>query len=186
MIEGEKLPVLETERIRLRHLEESDIDSLFEIFSDAEAMRFFGIVPFAERADAKNYLAEIHAGFGKKTLFQWGIALRETDQVIGTSTLFHADEKNRRAELGYALNRQFWGKGLIAEALNSLLTFTFEKLNLHRLEADVDPRNTASVKVLERLGFQKEGFLRERWIVQGEIQDAVFYGLLKSDWNKSA
>jgi [ribosomal protein S5]-alanine N-acetyltransferase len=181
MIEGEKLPVLEASRIRLRHLEESDIDALYAIFSDAEAMRFFGIVPFAKPADAENYLAEIHAHFEKKTLFQWGISLKPDDKIIGTTTLFHTDEKNRRAEIGFALNRRFWGKGYVTEAVNSLLKFAFEELNLHRIEADVDPRNAPSIRVLERFGFQKEGYLRERWIVQDEIQDAIFYGLLKTD-----
>ncbi len=182
MIQGEKLPVIEASRVRFRHLEEADIDSLFAIFSDEEAMRYWGSPPFAERGDAVNYLADIHEHFRKKTLFQWGIAQKSDDKIIGTSTLFHTDEKNRRAEIGYALNREFWGKGYITEALNSLLKFAFEELNLHRIEADVDPRNLASIRVLERFGFQKEGYLRERWIVQGEIQDALFYGLLRSDW----
>ena len=181
MIQGEKLPVIESSRVRLRHIENADIDSLYDIFSDAEAMRFFGSPPFAERADAVNYLADINENFQKKTLFQWGIALNSDNKIIGTSTIFSVDERNRRAEIGYALNREFWGKGYITEALNSLFRFAFEELKLHRIEADVDPRNNASIKILEKFGFQKEGYLRERWIVQGEMQDAFFYGLLKSD-----
>jgi [ribosomal protein S5]-alanine N-acetyltransferase len=72
----------------------------------------------------------------------------------------------------------------VHEALKALLEFAFEKMNLHRVEADIDPRNTASRKVAERLGFQKEGHLRERWIVGDEIQDTLFYGLLESDWKR--
>lgn len=182
MIQGEKLPVIESSRVRLRHIENSDIDSLYDIFSDAEAMRFFGSLPFAERADAVNYLADINENFNKKTLFQWGIALKSNNRIIGTSTIFHADEKHRRAEIGYALNREFWGKGYVTEALNSLFRFAFEELKLHRIEADVDPRNAASIKILEKFGFQKEGYLRERWFSGDEIQDAFFYGLLKREW----
>lgn len=68
------------------------------------------------------------------------------------------------------------------EALTALLDFAFGALDLHRLEADVDPRNAASVRTLERLGFRREGYLRERWLVGGEIQDALFYGLLRREW----
>jgi ribosomal-protein-alanine N-acetyltransferase len=182
MITGEKLPIIETERLRLRHLEESDTDSLFEIFSDEEAMRFWSWTPFKERAQAEKLLAEIHDHFRQKSLFQWGIALRSSDLVIGTTTLFRYDEQSRRAELGYILNRRYWGKGYIGEALSALFDFAFGKLNLNRLEADIEPRNLASVKTVERLGFQKEGLLRERWIVGDDIQDSLFYGLLRKDW----
>jgi RimJ/RimL family protein N-acetyltransferase len=68
------------------------------------------------------------------------------------------------------------------ETLRAVLNYAFEVLNLHRIEADVDPRNAASVKTVERLGFQREGYLRERWQVNGEIQDALFYGLIRPDW----
>lgn len=186
MIKGEKLPVIEASRVRLRHIENADINSLYDIFSDSEALRCWGSPPFAERADAVNYLADINANFEKKTLFQWGISLKPDDKIIGTTTLFHLDEKNRRAEIGYALNREFWGKGYVTEALNSVFRFAFDELNLHRIEADVDPRNNASIKILEKFGFQKEGYLRERWFSGDEIQDAFFYGLLKSDWKHIA
>lgn len=184
MITGEKLPTIETERLRLRHLEESDTNSLFEIFSDEEAMRFWSWTPFKERAQAAKLLADIHENFRQKSHFQWGIALRADDQVIGTTTLFRFDDQSRRAELGYILNRRFWGRGYAGEALSALLDFAFDELNLNRLEADIEPRNAASVKTVERLGFQKEGLLRERWIVEGETQDTAFYGLLKRDWEQ--
>jgi RimJ/RimL family protein N-acetyltransferase len=74
------------------------------------------------------------------------------------------------------------GNGYMNEALVSLLEFGFSQLALNRLEADIDPRNTASAKSLERLGFRKEGHLRERWIVAGEVSDSGLYGLLRSDW----
>jgi RimJ/RimL family protein N-acetyltransferase len=70
------------------------------------------------------------------------------------------------------------------EALQATLGYAFHILDLHRIEADVDPRNQASIKTLERLGFQREGLLRERWQVGGEIQDSLFYGLLRRDWEE--
>jgi RimJ/RimL family protein N-acetyltransferase len=63
-----------------------------------------------------------------------------------------------------------------------VLSYAFEALNFHRIEADVDQRNAASIRTVERLGFQREGYLRERWQVNGEIQDALFYGLIRPDW----
>ncbi|MFN2369802.1 MAG: GNAT family N-acetyltransferase, partial [Candidatus Krumholzibacteriia bacterium] len=87
-----------------------------------------------------------------------------------------------RAELGYGLRADAWGQGYAAEAVGELLRFGFTELALHRVEADVDPRNEASVRLLERLGFTREGLLRERWIVEEEISDAAFYGLLRREW----
>jgi RimJ/RimL family protein N-acetyltransferase len=184
MLKGEKLPRIEASRVRLRHLEEADTDSLFDIFSDREAMRFWSTPPFTTRVEAVRLLAEIHDFWRQKTLFQWGIALREDDTIIGTTTLFRFDWQSRRAEIGYILNRRFWGNGFAREALTALIEFAFGELNLHRIEADIDPRNAASQKTVERLGFRREGHLRERWIVGGEFQDTLFYGLLESDWRK--
>jgi len=82
------------------------------------------------------------------------------------------------------MGRACWGKGYMNEALNALVSHAFEVMRLRRLEADVDPRNAASIRTLERLGFQREGYLRERWHVNGEVQDAIFYGLLRREWLK--
>jgi RimJ/RimL family protein N-acetyltransferase len=115
-------------------------------------------------------------------MFKWGIALRDSNTLIGTATLFNLSLDNGRAELGYAMGHTYWGKGYMNEALRALLSHAFEVMELRRLEADVDPRNAASIRTLERLGFQREGFLRERWHVNGEIQDAFFYGLLRREF----
>jgi RimJ/RimL family protein N-acetyltransferase len=99
-------------------------------------------------------------------------------------SLFHFHIPSRRAEVGYALGRPYWGSGYITEALQALLDYAFQTLDLNRLEADIDPRNLASARTLERLGFQKEGHLRERWIVNGEISDTWIYGLLRREWQE--
>jgi ribosomal-protein-alanine N-acetyltransferase len=182
MIDADRLPTLLASRVALRWLDEGDLDALFEIFSDPEVMRYWSSPPLEDRDAARRLLAHIHDNFHRRTLFQWGVARREDDRVMGTCTLFHLDPDNRRAEIGYALGRQHWGKGYMGEALHALLGFAFGELGLHRLEADVDPRNTASIKSLERLGFRQEGYLRERWIVNGEIQDALLFGLLRREW----
>ncbi|MEW6131301.1 MAG: GNAT family protein [Acidobacteriota bacterium] len=182
MIDAQFLPTITANRLTLRALDERDIPALFTIFSQAEVMRYWSSPPMRELADAEALLQDIGAGFQQKTLFQWGVALTSTHQVIGTCTLFHLDSKNRRAEIGYALAREQWGKGIMQEALTALVDFAFNSLDLHRIEADVDPRNHKSLRLLERLGFIKEGLLRERWLVGGEVQDSMMLGLLRREW----
>jgi RimJ/RimL family protein N-acetyltransferase len=116
---------------------------------------------------------------------KWAIAEKKSNELIGTITLFNLNLDNRRAEIGYGLDRAFWRQGYMHEALKALVSHAFNDLSLHRLEADVDPRNAGSIRTLEKLGFQREGYLRERWHVDGEIQDALFYGLLRPEWEKA-
>lgn len=96
-------------------------------------------------------------------------------------TLFAFSAQCRRAEVGYALASQCWGCGYMDEALRALLGYGFGELGLNRVEADIDPRNKASARSLERLGFVKEGHLRERWVVGDEVSDTALYGLLARD-----
>jgi RimJ/RimL family protein N-acetyltransferase len=184
---GERLPLLPASRLELRWLEERDVPALFEIFSDAEAMRYWSAPPLPDLAAAEKLLREIYGYFETRTLFKWGIARRAVDgqgegSVLGTCTLLHIDFTHRRAEIGFALGRAHWGQGYAFEAVSTLLGFAFETLGLHRLEADVDPRNISSLRLLERLGFRREGHLRERYHVGGEIQDSLILGLLRREW----
>ena len=176
------LPIINTPRLVLRWISEDDVDSLFEIFSDPQVMRYWSSAPLANREAAADLQREIAEGNESDRMFKWGVALRDSNTVIGTATLFNLSLDNGRAELGYAMGSAYWGKGYMNEALNALVSHSFDVMELRRLEADVDPRNAASIRTLERLGFQREGFLRERWHVNGEIQDAFFYGLLRREW----
>jgi len=183
-MDSKTLPIIAAPRVVLRWISENDIDGLYEIFSNPQVMRYWSTVPLPDREAAAALQREIAEGNERETMFKWGIALRESNTVIGTTTLFNLNLDNGRAELGYAMAHAYWGKGYMNEALKALVSYAFEVMELRRLEADVDPRNTASIRTLERLGFQREGFLRERWHVNGEIQDALFYGLLRREWLK--
>jgi len=183
---AERLPTLEADRVRLRWLRTGDIPALFNIFSDGEVARYWSSPAMKSQEEAVTLLGEIHDFFHKGTLFQWGVALRSTDQVIGTCTLASIDTANRRAEIGFALGSDHWHHGYMSEAVETLLRFAFGDMDLHRIEADVDPRNAASRRLLERFDFQREGLLRERWIVDGEITDTVLYGLLQREWTARA
>ena len=183
-MDSKTLPIISTPRIVLRWISEDDIDSLYEIFSNRHVMRYWSSEPLADREAAADLQREIAGGNENETMFKWGLALRDSNTVIGTTTLFNLNLDNGRAELGYAMSHEHWGKGYMNEALKALVSHAFEVMDLRRLEADVDPRNAASIRLLEKLGFQREGFLRERWHVNGEIQDAFFYGLLRHEWRK--
>ena len=183
-MDSKTLPIITTPRVVLRWISEDDIESLYEIFSSPQVMRYWSSAPLADREAAADLQREIAGGNESETMLKWGLALRDSDTVIGTTTLFNLSLDNGRAELGYAMAHAHWGKGYMNEALTALVSHAFEVMELRRLEADVDPRNAASIRTLERLGFQREGFLRERWHVNGEIQDAFFYGLLRREWLK--
>jgi RimJ/RimL family protein N-acetyltransferase len=175
------LPSLTTQRLKLRWLTDQDVPALFTIFGDKEVTRYWGHSVLPDLVAAAELLADIHSKFGSQTLFQWGIALLETDLVIGTCSLASLNPENRRAELGFALARNYWRQGYISEALPALLQFAFCGLHLHRSWADTDPRNVPSIRTLEKLGFRQEGILREHYLLQGEPQHALVYGLLQSD-----
>jgi len=176
------LPTIAADRVCLRPVTTDDTDQLYRIFSHPEVMRYWGAPALADRNAARALVFEIQEGFAQRSMLKWGLALRHSDELIGTVTLFNLNLDNGRAEIGYGLGREHWRKGYITEALQSLIKYSFEVLDLRRLEADVDPRNTASIRTVERLGFQREGYLRERWHINGETQDSLFYGLLRHEW----
>ena len=184
-MDWERLPTIKTSRLDLRWISLDEVDAFYTIYSNPEVMRYWSTPPLPDRDAASKLITEIHEGFKRRELLKWGIALRTNDTLIGSVTLFHLDFTHRRAEIGYALGRAHWGNGYMQETLQAVLNHAFTVLNLHRIEADVDPRNAASVRTLERLGFQREGYLRERWQVNGEIQDAFFYGLLRPEWDSA-
>ena len=182
MIDGDQLPTLVAPRVALRWLTEGDAGALYGVFSDPKVMRYWSTLPMTDIAQARKLIADIHEGFRTRRLFQWGVHHVEADRIIGTCTLFSINEAQGRGEIGYALGHDFWGHGYINEALTALADFAFGTLGMRRLEADVDPSNARSMRALERLGFRREGLLRERWKINGELQDSVVLGLLSHEW----
>jgi RimJ/RimL family protein N-acetyltransferase len=176
------LPRLEGPRVLLRQLEARDLSDLLAVFGDPYVAKYWGGELLGSLEEAQQLLAQITTGIEQRQFFQWAIALKPEDSVVGTCTLFALNQRHRRAELGFALKRSHWGRGLGTEAVRVLVAFAFGRMGLHRLEADTDPRNDASRKLLSRLGFREEGYLRERYFTMAEVQDAVFFGLLRSEW----
>jgi RimJ/RimL family protein N-acetyltransferase len=156
---------------------------LLGIFSDPAVMRYWSTPPWNSIEQALKMIErDVKAMAGGEHL-RLGIERTGDGVLIGTCTLFALSEQCRRAEIGYGMALHAWGQAYMDEALRALLNYGFSELRLNRVEADIDPRNEASAKSLERLGFKKEGYLRERWIVGDEISDSALYGLLRRDWH---
>jgi ribosomal-protein-alanine N-acetyltransferase len=175
------LPVLQGDRVRLREFRDDDVEALYTIYSDPRVMRYWSYPAWTEPAQAAAYLERVRSASVSEGVFPWAVARNDDDVLIGTTTLWHIDAGNSRAEIGYALASRLWGQGYAQEALRVALGFAFDVLQLRRIEADVDPRNVASCRLLERVGFTREGVLRERWTVGGELQDSAIHGLLRGE-----
>jgi ribosomal-protein-alanine N-acetyltransferase len=173
---------LTTERLLLRPLRESDAFDLFSICSDPEVMRYWSTPPWQSIDAAYENIARDLKAMAAGEYVEFGIERIEDAQLLGKCVLFNLKPDCRRAEMGYGTSCASWGRGYAREALLALLQFGFSELDLNRVEADTDPRNVRSVKLLQRLGFKLEGHLRERWIVGGEVSDSAIFGLLRRDF----
>lgn len=180
----ERLPNLATERTTLRSLRLNDASELHPILADPETMRYWSSPPHEDVARTREMIVSIQQGFDARTVLQWGIERTEDIRLLGTVTLMPEPEQPR-AELGFILGREHWGEGYAGEAQSAVVDFGFGELGLHRLEADTHPGNEGSSRSLERLGFKREGLLRERWVVGGEFSDSVIWGLLANEWRAS-
>jgi RimJ/RimL family protein N-acetyltransferase len=175
-------PHLTADGLRLRTITENDCDAFFEIFSDEQTLEYWSDGPISQREEVQKLVRQEIKNAQAENCINWGIALPDTDFLIGKFTLFNFHQQNRRAEVGYVLNRAHWGKGHMSAVMERVLAFAFDELSLHRLEADTDPHNIASLALLEKFGFQREGYFRERWYVHERWLDSVMLGLLKAEY----
>ena len=176
-------PQLRGKRVHLRGPTADDADGVFALFSNPGVMRYWSRAPMRERGEAEGLIGEMLEAFSKRELINW-VIVDADDRVIGTCTLFHFDPRHRRAEVGYALHSHHWGRGLASEAATLAIDWVLRTLDLHRVEADIDPRNDASRRLLERLGFRREGVLRERFFVGDAATDSEWFGVLATEWRE--
>ena len=179
------LPRLVCEQVVLRPWHSNDAKGLLRMHSNPAAMRYWSTEPWehGNMARAEEYLDRIDAGAQKGDLLQWAACLPGNSELIGTVTLYNICSTHRRCEIGYMLDQPLWGKGLGRSMVRLALKHAFTALNIHKIEADADPRNLASCRMLEAIGFQREGVLRERWRTGGELQDSAIYGLIPAEFN---
>ena len=177
--------ILESRRLLLRRVDTRDLADLGVVNGDDAVTRFLPYATWRTPADASAWFERMQAIQATGTALQLVIVERTSERAIGTCLVFRHDEGSARAELGYVLGRAHWSRGYMREALGVLIANAFGPMKLRRLEAEVDPRNGASQRLLLHLGFQKEGRLRERWIAKGEAKDVDVFGLLRHEWTSA-
>lgn len=172
-------PVLETENLILRQINLEDDNQVFEIRSNPETMKFIPR-PLAETIeDAQKFINDCNASIEKNDLINWAITLKKDNKLIGMIGFFRLQPKNFRGEVGYILNPNYHGKGIMKEALDKALNYGFENLKFHSVEAIIDPQNIASEKLLIKANFKKEAHFKENFFYKGEFLDTVIYSILK-------
>jgi ribosomal-protein-alanine N-acetyltransferase len=175
-------PRLHTARLRLRPVTDADADALFAMHSSAHVLRYWDSPPWAERERAERFIAGCQQlaedGSGARPVIE-----RASDGAfLGWCGLVRWNPIYRSASMGYCLNEAAWGQGCATEAADALLQWAFDTLDLNRVQAETDTRNAASARVLEKLGFLREGTLREDCVVNGDVSDSWVYGLLRREW----
>jgi RimJ/RimL family protein N-acetyltransferase len=173
---------LRTRRLVLRPLRADDAPGMYAIYSDPQTMRYWSARVIENLEAAASMLGDDLRLQLDGTAAFWAVVLPQTGRVIGKFSLFRISPENRRAEIGYVLNRQFWGKGYGTELLRTMIDTAFDAYELHRLEADIDPDNAASLALLKKFGFREEGRFRERWLMGAEWRDSIMMALLAPAW----
>ncbi|WP_028645182.1 GNAT family N-acetyltransferase [Nocardioides sp. URHA0020] len=175
-------PTLRTARLRLRPFTGADADDVFALQSDSHVLRFWDAPPWTDRVRAERFLT------ASRELAEHGggarVAVERAEDAVflGWCSLSRWNPTYRSAALGYCLGQAAWGHGYATEAAGALLAWVYDELDLNRVQAETDTRNAASARVLEKLGFLREGTLREDCVVGGEVSDSWVYGLLRRDW----
>ncbi|SBT40470.1 GNAT family N-acetyltransferase [Micromonospora auratinigra] len=175
-------PTLNTARLRLRPFDDTDADDLFALHSDAFVLRYWDSAPWTERARAEQFLATCRQLAADGTGVRLAVQRADDQAFLGWCTLVRWNPEYRSASLGYCFREAAWGHGYATEAAGALLRWAFETLDLNRVQAEADTRNGASARVLEKLGFVREGTLREDCVVDGDVSDSWVYGLLRREW----
>jgi ribosomal-protein-alanine N-acetyltransferase len=177
---------IDTPRLALVPVTGEHLPDLFEMNRDDQVTAFVPYPTWTSLDDGVAWLARVSAHVESGTAEQLVLQRKPDGKVIGTLLLFKHDEGSRRIELGYALARACWGQGFMREAVQAACEHAFSVLDIRRIEAEVNPANTASCRVLANAGFHLEGRLRQRWTSKGVTYDTNLYGLLLGDWKRGA
>ena len=174
----DNFPDLVSDRLLLRKVNPEDADSLFKIFSDPDAMKYYNIYPFAEKKEVEQLIAIINEHFIQGVAIRWVIVLINNNEPIGTIGLSSSASNPFGAELGFDLNKNYWNRGIITEAIICVKNFGLNDLGLKRIQARTKPENTGSWKALEKAGFLREGLLRKQSYWKNEFHDVYLYSVI--------
>ena len=168
-------PQLETNRLRLRKISLDDADRMLLLRTNEETMRYIHKPKLNSVDDVKELIKKMN----EPDRIQWGITLKTADAIIGTIGYHMIIKEHYRAEIGYMLHPEHWNTGIMSEALSSVIDFGFNKMNLHSIEAIINPGNTVSRTILKKFDFIKEAYFKENFFFEGEFFDSEVYSLLK-------
>jgi ribosomal-protein-alanine N-acetyltransferase len=175
-------PVLETDRLLLRQAAVSDAEDLFEMRSDPHVMQYIPR-PLAKTIEDVQALVRMLDGFLETNeRINWAIEWKDSNKVVGMIGYVNIKPEHFRAEVGYSLARAWHRKGIMREALHSIIKYGFGPMQLHSIEAIIDAENVASGKLLEIVGFRQEAHFLQDFYYNGKFRDSIHYGLLKSEW----
>lgn len=175
-------PVLKTERLTLRQLTLDDSAAVYAMRSDYEVTRLNIGAAYTNLGQARALIESILDNYQRHNELRWGITLKNGDNtVIGMCGYNYWARHDFRGSVGYDLARAYWGQGIMTEAVHAVIQFGFERMALNRIEADASVENEASIRILEKLGFQREGIEREQYFEGGEFHDLILFSLLRRD-----
>ncbi len=175
-------PTLHTGRLHLRPFTEADTDSIFTLMSNPRVLRYWDAPPWTERTQAERFIVRCQQMEQEGSGARLVITQSSDGAFLGWCSLMNWDPTYRSAMIGYCLDEPAWGQGFATEAATALLEWAFNTLDLNRVQSEADTRNAASDRVLQKLGFLREGTLRENCVVAGEVSDSWVYGLLRREW----
>jgi len=143
-------------------------------------MRFLDRPKAKSPGDAANLIQKISDSLINNDGITWGITLKNSSGLIGTIGFWRIVREHHRAEIGYLLHPSYQGKGLMQEAITATIVYGFNTMKLHSIEANVNPGNAASIKILERNKFNREAYFRENYYYDGKFLDTAIYSLLNT------
>ncbi len=176
------MPELETERLRLRAARVSDADDMYAYAKDPELTKYLLWRPHTDKNYTRAYLEYLAGRYRIGAHYEWVMVSKETGRMIGTCGFAKIDTANNCAELGYVLNPEYRGQGLVVEAARRVMEFGFSTLSFHRIEARYMIENAPSRRVMEKLGMRPEGVHRGAMLVKGLYRDIGVCAILRSEF----
>jgi len=173
-------PELETERLLLRQITHDDAAAIHFLRSSDEVMQYIEIPRITSNEAAIAHIDRLDDFRKKNEGINWAITLKNDPNLIGIILFKSISKDHHRAEVGYMLHPEYWRKGIIHEAMKAVLDYGFNSLQLHSIEAMVNPDNIASIGVLEKNNFVREAYFKENYYFEGKFLDTAVYSLLKS------
>lgn len=182
MFDFSAFPVITTERLYLRQMTPADADAIIELFSSPDVLKFLNQEPTDTVEKAIGLINWLNDGFTRQDAIQWGITLKGDDRLIGTCGNYAWDREHRRVDIGYHLLPAHWGKGYATEVSHAIIRWSFENMDLHRIQADCTDGHIASERVLLKCGFKLEGIWRESCWEHGHFVNIKQFGLLRYEY----